>query len=316
MSLQPLLASLQQLLASPAGPTALVPFGLSLLVGLLLVWVVPRWTGLALACGFYAAAQLIESGLALGSGGAVNKLLLLGVLAALLGLALDLRPQRGRTSGVGVALLAIPLALLAAAAGVWVLWPVLGRFEGSQWLWVALGVALYPAWLVGWVCALSETDRANSHHRAVVLTTLLPLATGVCALLAASARIAQLSLALGLAMLALLLVTVLRPSGRLRLVALLPASLLAALLGLAAAGLGWPPFARMGSGVLLALAAMAPLAALLPLPGGQRVRPLPAQSRWQVLAIRSLVLIWSLPALATALWLVASAAPAGGSGYG
>jgi hypothetical protein len=307
--------SLQQLLSSPLGQTALVPFGLSLLIGLLLVWLIPRWTGLALACGFYGAAQLIESGLRLGTSAAVSKLLLIGLLAVLLGLLLDLRPQRGAASRAGVAAIALPLALLAAAAGLWVLWPVLGRFAGSTWLWVALGIALYPAWLVGWVCALSVSGRAVSQHRAAVLATLLPLATGVCALLAASARIAQLSLALGLAMLALLLVTGLRPTGRLQLVALLPASLLAALLGLAAAGLAWPPFARMGPGVLLALAALAPLAAL-PFPGVSRAGPPLAETRWQVLVIRLLVLAWSLPALAAALWLIASASPASGSGYG
>lgn len=301
--------TLTQLLASPQAVTVLVPLTVGLVLGLLFAWLLPRWTGLALIGGFFSAATLIESGLTPGFTGSVNKIMLLGIAATLLGALLDVRPELLAAGRIALVLpVAVP-ALLAGVAGLWLLWPLLDRLEGVAWLGVALTAMLYPAWLVGWVAALARAG-ALGEQRAIVLIAAVALTTGAAALLAASARIAQLSLALGVATLALLLVAIIRPGVRVSTIALLPASLLAALLGLAAAGFAWPPFGRIDWTVLMALAAMAPLATLA-LPHLRL-----ASARGQVLITCLRAALWVLPAVALAVWLVVRSGAGGGSGYG
>lgn len=276
------------LLASPAVQSGAVPFFVALIIALALRPLGWAWAGLSLAAGFYAAAHLIESGLDFSALNSTRKVLLLGLAAVIVGALVELLADRHRIPVFAV------LALLAGAGGLWVVAPVLGRQDGMAWAMLATGAFVYPAWHAAWSAELRDDTL-----RYATAGWVLALATAACAIMAASARLGQLSIALGAAAGAFCLAVVLVKGVRGGALFALPAALLGALLGLVAA-----VFARL-PWYGLAVLALVPVLARLPLPA-HWPRP-----------IRAIVLaLYTIPAAALAVWLVWQQSSAAGSGYG
>ncbi|MDX1607101.1 MAG: hypothetical protein R3202_12980 [Candidatus Competibacterales bacterium] len=241
---------MNQLLAMPEVQSGAIPFVVALAVALLLRPLALTWSGLALAAGFYAAAYVIESGFDFANPTSTDKLLLAGLAAAGVGLIADLLPQR-RVLLIGL------LALLGGATGIWLVQPLLGREQGTALALLAAGAFAYPAWHAGW----SGELRGDS-LRSATAGWVLGLATAACVILGASARLGQLALALGVAAGAFWLLAVLIEQLRGGTLFALPAALLGALLGLAGATYARLPWQA------LALLALVPVLARVPLPGG------------------------------------------------
>lgn len=262
--------------------SALLPFAVGLIAALVLRRAGAPWAGLGFALAFGAAAYLV-AGFQFLPLTSTRKILLAAAAAVLLGLVLDLLPRDRRLR------LWLPAAG-AAAAALWVLWPVLLRSEGAQIAWVALPALAYAAWLVTGTEVLDRTP-----VKTTVAALMLALGTGVSALLGATALMGQLGGAAAAAVGAYVLVFLWRGPYAPGRTLTLPATLLSALLGISAvqyASLPWFSLAPL---------ALIPLLARLPLPaGGGRVGPVLLSS------------IYMLPGAAAAIlitWRIAGAPP-------
>ena len=151
--------------------------------------------GLAIVAGFAAAVYLI-AGFEFASLSTIRKIILAGLVAPLLGIVLDLMVKTGRNA-------AWSAALAAAAVTVWVFIAVLRQKEGfSPWL-TGGGLALFVAWVTGFMVALrGDPSRAGAGALG------LGLGVGVTAVLGASASFGQYGLALAASAAAFLLVLV------------------------------------------------------------------------------------------------------------
>jgi len=234
------------LLNHPAIQAAAAPFLAGLITAGLLYRA--RMGGLAVVAGFAAAVALI-SGFNFSPLTATRKIVLLGLLAPAMGLALDWFAKPSR-------LLNTALALLAAAASIWVFWSVLVQKELADAL--RLGAIVAASTGITVALTLSLTARPV---RLAAAGLCLGLGAGIAAVLAASALYGQYGIAVGAACGAVLLLQMVLgravPTG---ITFALSASLLAGLFGAAAmllASLHW---------TALALLCLAPLAARLPLP--------------------------------------------------
>ncbi len=239
---------MNELLLNPLFQSAIAPFMVSLLLGLVLYRTVGFWAGISVMAGFYLAAWLVTD-LRFFPLTSTRKILMLGLAALAVGMVFDLYRKAPRW-----------LLLLFFAAGfsalVWVVWPVLMRKsdEWQTWLMVVAGGS-YVGWLLtSFITLRDKSDRA--------MTGLLALAggTGISALLGASALLGQLASAMAAAMAAYLLAGLF--SSRLNAGALLvvPIALLSGLLGVAA-----QVYAKLPWYTLLILAVI-PLVARVPLP--------------------------------------------------
>ena len=214
-----------------------------------------RWrlSGLAIIAGFMTTAFMLGS-LGIEPLTAIRKTILLGVLAALLGIALTKSTWRWmRTT-------------LALAGGIAAIWVVLRILQQHNELLTALpwgaGCGVYAGWLVFW------SDKLHSNPvRAGSAGLALGLGTGLVALFGSSAVLGMLGLSLGAASGAFLLLQLLTgrplPCGR---GFTLPLSLVSALigcLGVLTASLPWY--------ALLVLAAI-PSAAQIPVPERSSLR--------------------------------------------
>lgn len=240
---------MENLLSNPAVQAGFLPFGVALLVALAFRPVGYRLgAGLALLAGLLATLWAIQAGFVFPPRASTQKLVLLTLLALPLGLLLHLLPLKPRVS--------VPLvAVLGMVAALWLVWPVLARAEGAALWLLALGTALY----VGWQAAAFD-GLEDKPQRVLSSATVLGFGTGGAILFGASAKLAQIGLALGAAAAAVaLLYLLLARDGAGRLFTF-PLSLLAGLVGVAGlvyAKLPW---------YALALLAAVPLAAYLPLP--------------------------------------------------
>lgn len=260
---------MNDLLNNPAVQSGVIP----LLLGLVLAFALARTRFLALVpwAGFVAVVALALD-FALEPLTALRKLVLVGLIGGALALTLDAaRVPAGPALRAG-------LALLAAAAALWMLARVLG--QGAN-LWLAgAGVALYAISLT-----LSLLLVAGDTLLASLSATVVGVASGVLALLGASASMTQMGIALGAASGAVLLVQLLRgeraPLGGF---IALPVALICSLIGVGASLTGALPwvallpmpligvavyfakyFAKVGAGRSLWLAAIVPgVAALVP----------------------------------------------------
>lgn len=136
------------------------------------------WAGFGFALAFGAAAYLI-AGFQLLPLTSTRKILLAAAGAVAVGLVLDTLVSDRRVH--------LAPATGAAAATLWVLWPVLLRSEGAQLAWVALPALAYTGWLVAGTQALEPAP-----VKTTVAALMLGLGTGVSALLGASALMGQL----------------------------------------------------------------------------------------------------------------------------
>jgi hypothetical protein len=236
---------LQDLLALPQVQSAALPLLVALITAVLLRPLGWFWSGLALAVAFFLSAALIE-GLQFNPLTSTRKLILIGLLAVFAGILIDaLRPAR--TGVISI------LAVLAATAGIWLIWPVLQRLEGhALWL-MAAATVLYMGWLGGWAGYLYGTTL-----RAASTAWMLALATGITALLGASAKLGQLGVALAVAAAAFCLLHVISEKFRGGALYCVPALVIAGLLGVSAV-----VYARVSWYSLIALAVMPALAGLI-----------------------------------------------------
>lgn len=173
---------MQEFFANPAVQGGIAPFVVGLIVVVALAKA--KLAGLAVTAAF-AVAVALASGLALSPLTAIRKVVLLGLIAPAIGIAVDFALRRGRT-------LTVVLALVCGAAAVWVFWSVLRQKAVGEALLLGGGAALYVAWIVGSTLAL-----AGQPVRASAAALVLGLGTGVSAILGASALLGLYGLAIG-----------------------------------------------------------------------------------------------------------------------
>lgn len=271
---------MQDLLSLPQVQSGLLPLAAALISALLLRPLGWLWSGLSLAIGFFAAAVLIE-GFQFIPLTSTRKLLLAGILAVLVGIVIDaLRPARATTISL--------LAILSAAAGIWLIWPVLQRQEGNALLLMGGGTLLYMGWLGGWAGSLY-----GSTVRAAGSAWILALATGITAILGASAKLGQLGVALAAAAGAFCLLHVISEKFRGGALYYVPAVLIAGLLGISGV-----VYAKISGYSLIPLAALVALAALIKLSSNRSrfVQAIVLTSVLLPLGIIAIVITWQLSA--------------------
>ena len=237
---------LQELLNHPAVQAGFAPFLAALITAELLQRI--RLSGLAIIAGF-AVTVYLASDFTIEPLTASRKIVLLGLISALLGLLLSLMQTRW---------LASLLPLLGGAAAIWTAQRILQQQPPPVALLWGAGCVAYVAVLV-WGMDKLENDPL----RAASAASALGIGTGGAALVGASALLGQFGLAIGSSATALLFLHILGnralPVGR---VFTLPLALIAGLTGCIAvlsAKLPW---------YALPILAAIPIAAwLLPLPG-------------------------------------------------
>jgi len=233
------------LLNEPQVQAGLAPFVAGFVVALLLFKL--RLGGLAATAGFCATAWLIGE-LRFAPFTTNHKLMSVALAAPAVGLLADLAFRAGRTT-------AYVLGVAFAVAAVWVFSSVLAPKAPVQVFTTGGGVVLFVAWTV----ALTASLHANS-VRGGAVGLGLGLGAGFAALLGATAWYTQLGMALCMASAGFLLVQMIFGRIDAGLVFCLAAGVQGALLAAAAlmlGNLGWTP---------LAILALVPLAARLPLP--------------------------------------------------
>jgi len=264
---------MESLLTHPALQSGLLPLlGAALLIALLrpLGW---QWNALAFIGALLLAVHLI-TGLQFSPLTSTRKIIALTVAAAALGLLRDAWPR-------STALVKAMVTTAGAAAMLWIIWPLLGRLQGTAWWLSALPAAIYGAWL----CLASEGLRTRP-PAAIACALALGTGTAVSALLGASALLGQLGGAAAAAAGAWFLYQWAGRPAATGSTFLLPVMILAAGLGCAAVAYARLPWQAP------ALLALTPLLARLPL-------PLALGSRSRLLATTALAFV---PALA-AVWL-------------
>jgi len=209
---------MHQLASDPLFQTAVAPFLVALIAGLLLNRLGWYWPGLAAPLGFYAAAWLII-GLELFPLTSTHKTLLSGMVATAAGLVLDASPWGRRR-------LPWVVAVAAAAAAVWVVWPVLLRREGLSFWALGGGAALYLGWLTAVGAGLRDKPLP-----AGAAAVSLGLGTGIIAVYGASTLLGQLAASFAAAAGAFLLLAALLPRHKAGGMLMLPALILCGLFG-------------------------------------------------------------------------------------
>lgn len=177
-------STLQSLLAHPAVQGGVVPFVVGVLVAALGQPV--RLARLAPVAGFLTAVYLIGN-FSLEPLTATRKIVLLGTLASLAGLVVDM--AFGRARGAGVL-----LGAFFGLAAVWAFWTVLVQKPLPQAILHGTGIALIVA-----VTVLLTTALRADPVRAGAAGLGLGLGAGAGAILGASALIGQYGAALGAA---------------------------------------------------------------------------------------------------------------------
>ena len=265
---------MSELLQNPAVQAGIIPFTVAFLFGLIVYRAGWYWAGLALLAGFIATVYLV-AGLQFQPWTSTRKIVALGLGAGGLGLLLDLYPWNRRW-------LPVLLFIVAGVAALWVSWPVLKRREGMELWLLGFGSVLFS----GWCTVTMESLRANPVQASSAIVAL-GFGTGAAVLLGASALLGELGIALGAAGGALWLLATITRKTRLGSLAMLPAGLLCALIGV--------------GGHVYAKAPWYSLAVLALVPVCVRAPP-PAQwSRWVRVFVP--IMVASAPA-AIAVWLV------------
>jgi len=236
---------LQELLNHPAVQAGFAPFLAALITAELFQRI--KLSGLAIIAGF-AVTVYLASNFSIEPLTASRKIVLLGLIAAALGLMLSL---------IRLPWFSFLLPVLGGAAAVWVVLRILQQHPPQEALLWGAACAAYVAILI-WSIDKIEHDPLRSASAA----TALGMGTGGAALVGASALLGQFGLALGSAAAAHLLIQMVSnrtlPAGR---IFTLPLALIAGLTGCVAvlsANLPWY--------ALPILAAIPVVAWLIPLP--------------------------------------------------
>lgn len=274
----------------PPVQSGLAPFMASLVLALALLRASARWQGLAIAGGLLLAVLLIV-GPALMPLTSTRKIIVASLGLPMLVMVVDGMPLRWRVK-VGGVVLAAGLFLL------WVLWPVLLRRLPGEAVMLGGGLAIYVSVVLA-VFARLGRDCARLTGAALGFA----MATGVTAILAASALYGQLAFALAAAVAGLAVVRLWRPGLAGDEACFGFSGAMAVAVPLALLGAAASVYARLPM-VVLPLLVLSPLLALVPL-AAQR----PA---WLRAIVAGLL---TLPPAAGAIYLSWQAAGVGSSGY-
>lgn len=264
---------MNDLLNHPAVQGGLAPFVAALIVALVLGRT--RLAGLALVAAFCTAVYLV-SGFDFTPLTVARKIVLLALASPVVGLLVDFafRPTR---LGTGI------LAVAAAAASLWVFWPVLAQKETGQAVLLGTNALVLAAWLVGFMLTLL----AERPLQAGAAGLGLGLAAGGGAILGASAMYGSYGIALAAGAGAFLLPQMI--SGRTVAAGatfVLPAALIAALLASAAAILAQLQW------YVLPVLALIPVAARLPVPDKTWAQAAAASAYTLAIAAAACALAW------------------------
>jgi len=220
---------MNDLLANPAIQSGIIPF----VIAMIAAWALRRlgwvWSGLGFAIAYYVSVYF-AAGFQFTPLTSTRKILILGIVAIAVGLAVDFLKQKPR-------LLPVAIFVIGAIAMGWVIWPVAARQEGGDF-WILLLPSLIYA---GWITASTESLRSKPDEGAMVALAL-GLGTGISAMLGASALLGQLGIAIGAIAGGYLILLLLKQNIQLGSNFMLPVSLLSGLLGIAAvvyASLPW-----------------------------------------------------------------------------
>ena len=191
--------SINTLLSAPEVQSAIAPFAISLIATLLLRKSLPATTAIAINIGFLVAVLLIN-GITLTPLTGTRKIIVLGLCAGLAGFALDTDTLQNK-------LRKTVIIILGAGSLLWTLSAVLSRKDAGDLILTSLGGLAFVSWML-----LSLDQFHKNATRASAAVVAFGFGTGGCAILGASALLGQLSLAIGSAAAAFLLVALfLRP---------------------------------------------------------------------------------------------------------
>jgi hypothetical protein len=268
---------LEAWLAHPAMQAGVLPFVVALVVAFVLAR--SRWLAVAQEAGF-AVAVTLAAGWSLDSLTSTRKLAIVGIAVIALCAAVEWKPMQWRRIAAGVC------AVLAAAT-VWMLWRLLAQKDTGPALWAAIPAAGYVALQAGLALHCGEDPVRSAASGAV-----LGLATGIVAILGASALLGTFALAVGSAAAATLAVQFFRGSeARVGRSISLPAAAVAALAGVNGVMTGELPWYA-----LLPLLLIAPVARLAPATLTTRIRCIAAFALCLIPAAAAIALAWFRPA--------------------
>ena len=267
---------MNELINNPLFQSALTPFVVALTSGALLKSMGNSWAGLGFALG-YTASIYFTTGFQLLPLTSTRKIVLLALIALAIGVLLDQLKYSHRF---------VPwaLAVIAAGAATWVIWPVLKRAEGMEF-WLLSLSTVYTAWMVGWIDSLR-----NQQLAATTSAVSLGVSTGVSAVLGASALLGQLGGAIAAAAGALIMLQLFLKRIIVGRSFVLPVAMLASLIGIAAviyAGMSWYALIPL---------ALIPLAARLPTNKNwnQFIQAIVLTSYTAVPATIAILIIWQI----------------------
>lgn len=214
-----------------------------------------RLSGLALIAGFCSTVYLVAD-FNFESLSTIKKIILLGLIAAIIGLLLDLATLKNKKFARYL------LATACSIVPLWMLWPVLLQKEIQEAAVYGISIALYMMWLTILVdCLSTKSTRAGS------VGMSMGIAISISASLGSSAILGQLGLSIGISCCAFLLVQLISGKtyscGR---TFTLPLSILCGLIMPATIVFAQAPWYS------LAVVAAIPVAAFIPLPKNWSLR--------------------------------------------
>nr|AFD03257.1 hypothetical protein [uncultured bacterium W4-87b] len=174
----------------PIAQSIIAPFIVALIASKLLNRL--RLSGLALIAGFCATVYLVAD-FNFEPLSAIKKIILSGLIAAAIGLLLDLTPNTWR-------FMRYLIVIACSNVVLWMLWPVLQQKEIQEATIYGIGIVTYVTWM-----AILMDRLATKPARAGSAGMGLGVGIGISALFSASALLGQLGLAIGVACSAYLL---------------------------------------------------------------------------------------------------------------
>ena len=239
-------------ISHPIAQSIIAPFIAALIASILLNRL--RLSGLAVITGFCTTVYLVAD-FNFEPLSAIKKIILSGLIAAVIGVLLDLTSNTWR-------FMRYLIAIACSNVVLWMLWPVLQQKEIQEATIYGIGIVTYVTWV-----AILMDRLATKPARASAAGMGLGIGIGISASLSASALLGQLGLAIGMACSAYLLTQLMSGKpffcGR---TFTLPLSLLCGLISPAAMMLAQMPW------YCLPVLAAIPLVAHVPLPRNWSLR--------------------------------------------
>ena len=242
---------MSDLLSNPFLQSSAIPFLIAFVTGFVTFRLWPAWTGLSVMAAFLASAYLI-AGFQFSPLTSTRKILLIGMLSLVAGIALDRLPP-------GKRIINILIVVISAATVVWIMWPLLVRAQSQGVWWQTLAAIIYMAWNL--VLFHRDSERTIPLVSGIMV---LAAGTGIAATVAATALLGQLASTIAAACGALWLLLLFRDF-RVGMQLSLPAVSLSALFGIAAVFYARLPWSS------LAWLALVPVLSLLPAMGKIRL---------------------------------------------